>query len=162
MTLQFYKKEHQRLLDILSKTDPKEGNDYFQVLHCVRELDEVALRCIDVSERIHYYEEDVRRDANDAKANNVVPIPVKTEEPKTEPTDEHPVEQPFPEPESEAEEPKPLTLAEVKEAFTAAAKSGIKVAEIINDTGYARLSEVPAELYAALMQALERKKAGED
>ena len=165
MTLQFYKNEHQRLLDTLSRTDPRDEDAYLAVLHCLDNLNDVSIRCIDVAERIKYYEQDERADAENEK---IVELPV-----KPEPANEHPVEDPFPEPEPEAEKPKPepaistkeekpLTLAEVKAAFTAAAKSGVKVAEIINDTGYAKLSEIPDYLYPALMRSLERKKAGEE
>lgn len=54
----------------------------------------------------------------------------------------------------------PIALADVKAAFIEAARGGIKVAEIIADTGYSKLSDVPAELYGALMRALEQKKNG--
>ena len=165
MTLQFYRTEHQRLLDLLAQTDPR-TEEYHATLNSIGGLDDVVLRCIDASEQLKYYEDEEAADAADT--DNVVSLPVTTAErskgkSKGKVEEEHPVTQPFPDPASMTkEEPAPLTLAEVKAAFTEAAKSGIKVSDIINDTGYAKLSEVPSELYAALMRSLERKKAGED
>lgn len=69
-------------------------------------------------------------------------------------------EKPASEPAAAALPDTPIALADIKAAFIEAARSGIKVAEIIADTGYSKLSDVPAELYGALMRALERKKNG--
>ena len=180
MTLKFYKAEEARLLKVLSGIDPSApDNNYNRVLNNLENLALHVFRTQDVEERLRYAEENDRMDSSDGYVatpnGNILKLtPVIAEE--------HPVEQPFPEPEPEEtpkpkktkakaepaptpveEEPeKPIDFAAVKAAFTEAARSGIKVSEIINDTGYTKLSDIPAELYGALMRALERKKAGEE
>lgn len=184
MTLKFYKAEEARLLKVLSGIDPSApDNNYNRVLNNLENLALHVFRTQDVEERLRYAEENDRMDSSDSSDGyvatpngNILKLtPIIAEE--------HPVEQPFPEPEPEEEEPKPkrakakpepapvpveeetekpLDFATVKASFTEAARSGVKVSEIINDTGYTKLSDVPSELYGALMRALERKKAGEE
>ena len=180
MTLEFYKAEEARLLKALSEKDPSASTDeYYRILSNLEVLGSHAVRTIDIEERLKYYEEN---NAIDAEDDNVVAPTGKVLKLTAPFTLDHPVEQPFPDPEPEekteptpapveeetetpaevatAEPDKTYSLEEVKAAFIEAARSGIKVAEIIADTGYTKLSDVPSELYGALMRALERKKNG--
>lgn len=173
------------IVQSLAEVNPRD-DEFDSLLLKHERICRTALQYMDLQERVAFFlgemmeiEKGDEEGGEEGGAPTVKVTPIaekkssrgKSAKAKTEPAEEHPVEQPFPEPEAEkskpeptisTEEEKPLTLAEVKAAFTAAAKSGVKVAEIINDTGYAKLSEIPDYLYPALMRSLERKKAGEE
>ena len=168
MTLQFFKEEDGRLLKALSETDPA-SPEYKAILNNLEDLAVHVLRTIDVEERLRFDESNAVADGfTTSPSGNVIrvvqqqPKPIDPDEiePVAAPVEPEPVAE---EPKPVAEDTKPLTFDEVKAAFTAAARSGVKVGEIINDAGYTKLSEVPESKYAALMTALsEKKQNGEE
>lgn len=167
MTLQFFKEEDGRLLKALSETDPA-SPEYKAILNNLEDLSVHVLRTIDVEERLRYDEANAVADGfTTTPSGNVIRM-VQPQPKPIEPDEIEPVATPD-EPEPASDEPKPviedakpLTFDEVKAAFTAAARSGVKVGEIINDAGYTKLSEVPESKYAALMTELEKKQNGEE
>ena len=155
------------IVKALGEANPRD-EEFDNLLYRHERLCQNALRYMDVQERISFFLSEMEKVENGDEidvppVSKVTPIKPRKTKAKTEPEPEAEVapteEAPAPV-ENEAE--KPIDYATVKAAFTEAARSGVKVSEIINDTGYTKLSDVPAELYAALMRALERMKAGED
>ncbi len=157
------------IVKALGEANPRD-DEFDDLLLRHERLCQNALRYMDVQERISFFLSEMEKVENGDEidvppVSKITPIKPKKTKAKTEPA---------PEPEAEAtpteEEPapaeneveKPIDFATVKAAFTEAARSGVKVSEIIADTGHDKLSEVEPELYGALMRALERKKAGED
>ena len=161
MTLQDYAREEHRIIQRLTGYDP-EDKEYGTLLLNHENLYRAALQDIDIRERYQFAEETAGVPAPNEAADNVVEFPVEQPFPEPEPEETpKPKSEPAPTPVEEEPE-KPIDFATVKAAFTEAARSGVKVSEIINDTGYTKLSDIPADLYGALMRALERKKAGEE
>ena len=157
MDLKTFAREEQRLISALMDCDPKEDIDaYWRVLGCMSDLCNVAVRTIDVEERIQFFIDSLGEPPQSEPENNVVTFPVTVPDEAEGKTEEEwdPPHHMVPDEEPEVG----YTLDEVKAAFTAAAKDGIKVAEIINDAGYAKLSDVPSEKYSALMTALAVKR----
>ena len=155
------------IVKALGEVNPRD-EEFDSLLYRHERLCQNALRYMDVQERISFFLSEMAEVENGNEidvppVSKVTPIKPRKTKAKTEPEPEAEVvpteEEPAPV-ENEAE--KPIDYATVKAAFTEAARSGVKVSEIINDTGYTKLSDIPAERYGALMRALERKKAGEE
>jgi hypothetical protein len=151
------------IVQALGEANPRE-DEFDDLLLKHERLCRTALQYMDLQERIGFFlgemgeiEKEIQPEDSTPTIVPIRPAPSveKVDEPVAE---EHPVEQPFPAAVPKAEEPKPVapsvTLDEVKTAFTTAARSGVKVADIIHDAGYAKLSDVPPDKYADLMAAL--------
>ena len=135
MTLEFYKHEEDRITSKLLETTP--GTDEYQaLLSNLGYLMGVSVQSLDAIERLAFAEEN---EASNAPMNIVPLTPV-----------------PEPEPEPEPEDPA-ITFDELKTRFTKAARSGVKVGEIIEDFGFTKLSDAPPEKYSDLLKALEEK-----
>ena len=160
------------IVQSLAEVNPRD-DEFDDLLLKHERLCRTALQYMDLQERVSFFLGEMAEIENDnavtipvnAKVSKITPITASTAKEDPKPAEEHPVEQPFPEPEPAPEttdDPKPITLDEVKAEFVAAAREGIKVSEIIEDTGYSKLSDVPADLYAALLRTLARKRNGEE
>jgi len=159
MNLKTFATEEAKVLKCLEATDPaQETERYWTILGIAQELCRVAVNSIDAEERLRFFADELAEMAADrapAPEDNIVTFPVTVPdeaEGKSEEEWDPPHHMVPDEPEVG------YTLDEVKAAFTAAAKDGIKVSEIINDAGYAKLSDVPSEKYPALMTALAVKR----
>lgn len=158
------------IVQALGEVNPRD-DEFDALLDKHTRLCRNALNYMDLQERVAFFLGEMGEVEN---GNEIEVAPVSKVTPITKPKKAKAKTEPAPEPEAEAapteEEPapveneveKPIDFATVKAAFTEAAQSGVKVSEIIADTGHDKLSEVEPELYGALMRALERKKAGED
>lgn len=155
------------IVKALGEVNPRD-DEFDDLLLRHERLCQNALRYMDVQERISFFLSEMEKVENGDEIDvppisKVTPIKPRKTKAKTEPEPEAEVAPTEEEPAPVADEgEKPLDFATVKAAFTEAAQSGVKVAEIIADAGYSKLSEVPAELYGAMLRALDRKKAGEE
>ena len=156
------------IVQALGEANPRE-DEFDDLLLKHERLCRTALQYMDLQERIGFFLGEMGEIEKEIQPEDSTPtiVPIRPAAPVEEPVaEEHPVEQPFPvatpatttETTTKAEEVKPVapsvTLDEVKTAFTTAARSGVKVADIIHDAGYAKLSDVPPDKYADLMAAL--------
>lgn len=159
------------IVKALGEANPRD-EEFDNLLYRHERLCQNALRYMDVQERISFFLSEMAEVENGGEievppVSKITPIKPKRTRAKTEPAPEPEAEPAEEAPEAEtapaeSEAEKPIDFATVKAAFTEAAQSGVKVAEIIADAGYSKLSEVPAELYGALLRILARKKNGED
>lgn len=155
------------IVKALGEANPRD-EEFDRLLFRHERLCQNALRYMDVQERISFFLSEMEEVENGDEidvppVSKVTPIKPRKTKAKTEPEPEAEVAPTEEEPAPVADESeKPLDLATVKASFTEAAQSGVKVSEILADAGYSKLSEVPAELYGAMLRALDRKKAGED
>jgi len=117
-----------------------------------------ALNYMDLQERVTFFLSEMGEIEQEVQPTDNITV-IDTVRPKEEPaTNQEPIVVKEPDA-SEPDEPEvAYTLDEVKAEFTDAAKQGIKVADIINEAGYAKLSDVPPEKYPALMTALAIKR----
>ena len=134
MNLEFYKHEEGRIMSSLLMRAPG-TEEYQSLLRDYHDLIFTAVQSLDAIERLSYAEE---TEASDAPLNIVE---LKPAEPEPEP------------PETEVAEPA-VTFDEIKSRLTVAARSGVDVGKIINDLGYAKLSDVPPGEYGDLLNAL--------
>ena len=149
-----------KIVCALGEVNPRE-DEFDALLDKHERLCRTALKYLDLQERVSFFLGQMGEIEQEVEPDNITVI--NTVRPHEEPvTNQEPIVEDFPAPEEDPYPDEPevsYTLDEVKAAFTAAARDGIKVAEIINDAGYAKLSDVPSKKYPALMTALAVKRA---
>ena len=157
MIASIFNAEEQRIVAALAKTDPA-TDEYDEILRRYENLCRCALRGIDTEERILYYLQDNADTMAEMKMAKLTPItpvneaePEKCEEPDPVTKEKLAEETPSPVPTEEAET---IPFDEIKARFVAAARSGVKVSDILAAAGYGKLSDVPANEYGRLLTML--------